>query len=317
MLNSNNINLKYYYLFKKLIPRVLQIKLRRILAKRKRRLYQNVWPIKEVQNPKPRSFTGWPEGKRFAIVLRHDVEKRRGYNRINNLMKVDEEYDFKSSFNIVPGLYEVSQEVTNDLINNGYEIGIHGWKHDGLLYFSRNVFMKRSQLINSALKKFNSVGFYSPSSHHRLEWIHDLNILYDSSTFDTDPFEPQPQGVDTIFPFIVSEEKDKKSYVEIPYTLPQDHTLFIILKEPNIDLWINKLNWIVSKGGMVCFNTHPDYMHFAEGKKRIDEYDANLYRSFLEYIKEEYNGEYYNFLPKQIAKYWLEINNCCSNNYLY
>ena len=38
---------------------------------------------------------------------------------------------------------------------------------------------------------------------HNLEWFHDLNVKYDSSTFDTDPFEPQPDGVGTIFPFWV------------------------------------------------------------------------------------------------------------------
>ena len=27
-----------------------------------------------------------------------------------------------------------------------------------------------------------------------LEWFHRLNIEYDTSTFDTDPFEPEPEG---------------------------------------------------------------------------------------------------------------------------
>ena len=40
-----------------------------------------------------------------------------------------------------------------------------------------------------------------------------LNIAYDASTFDTDPFEPQPDGVNTIFPFWVprrSESEDRE-----------------------------------------------------------------------------------------------------------
>src|SRR5438093_11418122 len=36
-----------------------------------------------------------------------------------------------------------------------------------------------------------------------LDWLHDLDVQYDASTFDTDPFEPQPDGMDTIFPFWV------------------------------------------------------------------------------------------------------------------
>jgi hypothetical protein len=98
--------------------------------------------------------------------------------------------------------------------------------------------------------------------HHNLEWMHELNIEYDLSTFDTDPFEPQPDGVMTIFPFWVSENGYSKGFVEMPYTLAQDHGLFIILQEQNIDVWKKKVDWIVQKGGMVLLNTHPDYINF-------------------------------------------------------
>ena len=36
---------------------------------------------------------------------------------------------------------------------------------------------------------------------HNLSWYHDLEIAHVSSTFDTDPFEPQPDAAGTIFPF--------------------------------------------------------------------------------------------------------------------
>ena len=80
---------------------------------------------------------------------------------------------------------------------------------------------------------------------HNLEWISDLEIQYDASTFDTDPFEPQPDGVETIFPFWVSRPSSLNSqlstlnhprsgYVELPYTLPQDSTVFNFLgKRPS------------------------------------------------------------------------------------
>ena len=63
-------------------------------------------------------------------------------------------------------------------------------------------------------------------------WLHELKIEYDSSTFDTDPFEPQPEPVTTIFPFVVMKHPEVlSSYVEIPYTLPQDFTLYVLMKE--------------------------------------------------------------------------------------
>ena len=42
--------------------------------------------------------------------------------------------------------------------------------------------------------------------YHNLDWIHDLDIYYDASTFDTDPFEPQPDGFKTIYPFTVKND---------------------------------------------------------------------------------------------------------------
>jgi hypothetical protein len=75
-----------------------------------------------------------------------------------------------------------------------------------------------------------------------LEWIHDLNIEYDASTFDTDPFEPQPEGVTTIFPFWIRGNGDQNGYVELPYTLSQDFTLFILMGEKSREIWKRKLD---------------------------------------------------------------------------
>jgi hypothetical protein len=46
--------------------------------------------------------------------------------------------------------------------------------------------------------------------YHDLELLHHLDIEYDASTFDTDPFEPQPDGMGTIFPFWVPNQDRKK-----------------------------------------------------------------------------------------------------------
>ena len=126
--------------------------------------------------------------------------------------------------------------------------------------------------------------------HHNLAWIHDLEIEYDASTFDTDPFEPQPDGVGTIFPFWVSKDGTQKGYVELPYTLPQDFTLFILMKEKNIDIWKQKLDWIAENGGMALVNTHPDYMNFDDGKLGIEEYPAQYYQSCLSTTKINMKG---------------------------
>jgi hypothetical protein len=49
-----------------------------------------------------------------------------------------------------------------------------------------------------------------------------LPFEYDSSYPDTDPFEPQPGGCCSWLPYF------NGPLVELPITLPQDHTLFVI-----------------------------------------------------------------------------------------
>jgi len=140
--------------------------------------------------------------------------------------------------------------------------------------------------------------------HHNLDWIHDLNVEYDASTFDTDPFEPQSDGVRSIFPFLVQGNEVHKGYIELPYTLPQDFTLFALMREKDIGIWKKKLDWIAENGGMALLNTHPDYMDFRGKKLKIDEYSYKYYEEFLHYIKAEYKTQYWHVLPKEMARFW-------------
>ena len=139
---------------------------------------------------------------------------------------------------------------------------------------------------------------------HNLYWMHELKLKYGTSTFDTDPFEPQPDGVGSIFPFWVKGGSDEAGYVELPYTLPQDHGLFIIMKEKTIDIWKQKLDWIAEQGGMALVNTHPDYMNFRGGTLKLGEYPAQYYEEFLRYIMARYRGKYWHVLPKDMARVW-------------
>jgi hypothetical protein len=147
---------------------------------------------------------------------------------------------------------------------------------------------------------------------HNLEWFSALNILYDASTFDTDPFEPQSDGVGTIFPFFVQGDKSGKGYVELPYTLPQDFTLFILMREKSIDIWKKKLDWIVEQGGMALINVHPDYMQFAGDRSGPEVYPAEYYGEFLTYLKERYFGQYWHVLPEVMANFYLDRTLICN-----
>jgi hypothetical protein len=295
---------KLYCHLKPVIPRWLQIKLRQKLISKKRLLYADVWPIDEKVKYSPHGWSGWPEGKQFALVITHDVETAKGLEKCIELTALDRNYNFRASINFVAKEYNVSEKLLEYLNNNGFEVGVHGLNHDGNLFRSRRVFDKQATEINYYLKKWEAVGFRCPSMYHNLEWISDLNIEYDSSTFDTDPFEPQPDGVGTIFPFWVEYDSGRRGYVELPYTLAQDHSLFIIMREKGIGIWKKKLDWVAEAGGMALLITHPDYMNFGGRKMKAEEYPVQFYTEFLEYIKYQYGGKYWNVLPKDMARFW-------------
>ncbi len=295
-----------YYVVKPLIPRELQIQLRRIIVSWRLKKNAHLWPIDEKAALTPEGWDGWPDGKRFAVVLAHDVETEKGQDRCHEVVALEERLGFRSSFNFVPEGYPVSPQLRRDLIKRGFEVAVHGLKHDGKLYRSKKSFYQKAIRINQYLKECGSVGFVSPSMHHNLEWTGALNLEYDISTFDTDPFEPQPDGVATIFPFFVHTNNGHKGFVELPYTLSQDFTLFILMKEKSTDIWKKKLDWIAETGGMALVITHPDYMNFSNNKHRLDEYPGKHYEDFLCYIKSSYEKQYWNSLPREMARFWKE-----------
>ena len=220
---------RIFYFLKPILPRRFQLSLRKKIIEIKVEKYRNVWPILESSSKHPDNWKGWPDDNKFALVLTHDVEHKKGYDRVVALMEMEKELGFVSSFNFVPERdYVVDKSMLNMLKDNNFEYGVHGLYHDGKLFSSKEIFLKRAKRINRYLNDWNAVGFRAPAMHHNLDWIGELNIDYDLSTFDTDPFEPQPDGVGTIFPFWVSNNHHKRGgYVELPYTLPQDFTVFV------------------------------------------------------------------------------------------
>ena len=251
-------------------------------------------------------WKGWPDGKRFALLLTHDVETANGQEKCMILASLEERLGFRSSFNFVAKEYNISSELKHHLVKNGFEVGVHGLYHDGNLFSSKKKFREQALEIKRYLEEWGAVGFRTPCMYHNLDWVQDLNIEYDSSTFDTDPFEPQPDGVGTIFPFWVQDGSSTKGFIELPYTVPQDFTLFILMEEKNIDIWKKKLDWIAEKGGMALFTTHPDYMNCEKGKCKMEEYPMEFYEELLGYVKKKYESQYWNPLPKEMARFWKE-----------
>jgi peptidoglycan/xylan/chitin deacetylase (PgdA/CDA1 family) len=284
---------------------------RRAIARRTLRSSEGVWPINPLAGKRPEGWPGWPERKKFAFVLTHDVEGSKGLDNCHRLAEAEKSLGFRSSFNFIPeGSYNTPATIREALAMDGFEVGVHDWRHDGKLYRSHKDFQAAAKRINFYLREWRALGFRSGFMHHNLDWLHDLNISYDMSTFDTDPFEPQPDGVDTIFPFWVTPPSTsraaglgrKSGYVEMPYTLPQDSTLFLLLQHKDNGLWKHKLDWIAQKGGMALLNVHPDYINF-ENTRSSAEFPLGFYTDFLKHVRAMYGNEAWFALPYQMAAY--------------
>jgi hypothetical protein len=113
-----------------------------------------------------------------------------------------------------------------------------------------------------------------------------LPFEYDSSYPDTDPFEPQPGGCCSWLPYL------NGGIVELPITLPQDHTVFVILRRDG-RLWIDKSELIRAAGGMALLITHPDY---------ADAAITRAYRELLAHFADDASA--WRALPVEVSRWW-------------
>lgn len=294
-----------YYLLKRFMPRRARLRLRRVYQGRGPvspigwPIEQGLVRIREQQAAAALEDAGmaeaacidfWPDGRDSAFVITHDVEGPDGMGRVMQLAQIDARHGFVSSFNFVPERYKVDVGLRRELHDMGFEVGVHGLKHDGLLFWSSRVFSGRACKINRFVANWEASGFRAPLTHRQPVWMQALNVDYDSSFFDTDPFEPMPGGTGSIWPYFCGR------FVELPYTLPQDSTLFELLGECGPSIWLDKLSFITRHRGMALVNVHPDYIFKERSRTRA-------YETLLAKARE---SGCWNALPKDVACWWRE-----------
>jgi glycosyltransferase involved in cell wall biosynthesis len=297
---------RLYYTLKPFLPWRLRMAARGAVARRKRVHVEGIWPINEAAGRVPPEWKGWPNQKKFAFVITHDVEGPEGLAKCRPLAELEMSMGFRSSFNFIPeGSYSVPAELRAWLVGHGFEVGIHDLHHDGKLYHSRTSFRRKAAHINHYIKEWHASGFRSGFMLRQLDWIHDLDITYDASTFDTDPFEPQPDAAGTIFPYWIPSGEDAagQGYVELPYTLPQDSTLFLVLKERSSAIWLRKVDWIAERGGMALVNVHPDYIDF-NGTGNSRTFDVGAYCSLLRHLAGNHAHNYWHVTARELAVWY-------------
>lgn len=300
---ARSVLLRAYYLVRPLLPRRLQIMLRQVFAKQQGVPEFPRWPLETSLHDMYQWLFGlltsiaggpvpwidvWPSGKNWAFVLTHDVETAVGVARRELLRAPERRYGFRSSWNFVPERYQLDQNVVRELRSQDCEIGVHGLRHDGRDLESRRMLSKRLPGIRAAAVRWQATGFRSPATQRHWELMPMLGFDYDSSYTDTEPYEPQPGGCCTFWPYFNQDQ------VELPITLPQDHTLFSVLREAHPDLWRKKARELNRRGGMVLVLAHPDY---ASDPKLLAAWEA-LLAEFAD------DPTMWQALPREVATWW-------------
>jgi hypothetical protein len=293
-----------YYVLKPALPRSLVVRTRRRRQRRAASAFPLGWPIEDRYRRFLWDVAGelmaaegrtelpfiwfWPSGARYAFVLTHDVETAEGQRFAPRVADLEQRLGLRSSFNLVAERYPLDAGLVAELVARGFEVGVHGRRHDGRELRSRRVFLRHARHINRHLHRLGAVGFRSPLTLRNPEWMQALDVEYDASFFDTDPFEPLPGGTMSIWPFTMGR------FLELPYTLPQDHTLVDVLGERRPRLWLEKTAYLRRFGGMALLNAHPDYLR--DGRY------WEVYAAFLEELSGD--GCRWNALPRELARWW-------------
>ena len=234
----------------------------------------------------------WPDGAPAAAIVTHDVETEIGRDFCPELMDTDDEFGFKSSFQLVPEKrYEVTQPFLDELARRGFEVNVHDLYHDGNLFRNHEEFLRRASKINGYLKKFNAVGFRSGALYRNLHWYDAFKFSYDMSVPNVGHLDAQTGGCCTVMPYFVGK------ILEMPVTVTQDYSLFHILGSYSTSLWEEQCRMILGGHGLISVIVHPDYI--------INKKANNTYRrllAHLAYLREKLFV--WSTTPREINNWW-------------
>lgn len=291
-----------YYTARPLLPRRAQMGLRRAFSRLQARSAFPRWPVEpalhdladlvlarlaEARGGPVPYIAPWPTGRSWALVLTHDVEHAAGLESIEPLRRIEADAGLRSAWYLVPERYGVDDPVVERLDRLGCEVGVHGLRHDGRDLESLRTLRRRLPAIRSWAERWGASGFRAPALHHVAAWMPMLGFDYDTSCFDTDPYEPMPGGCCSWLPYF------NQDLVELPVTLTQDHTVFVLLRRDE-SLWREKAERLRERGGMALLITHPDYM--------LEPARLEAYERFVGAFADD--PTVWAALPREVAAWW-------------
>lgn len=240
-----------------------------------------------------RPYGGWPEGKRFAVALTHDVDTAEGYPQIPEFLAVEKAHGVTSCWNVVLRSCLRRLCVLDALAGAGHEIGLHGSSHDNRLAFLEPSAMRRRfEACEPICRAYQIRGFRSPSlcrTNALFERIAE-RFDYDSSCPDTE----SGTGCCTVFPFF------RGRLLELPLSVPLDSALLARGYSPAriLRVWREKIAWIRRVGGLAVVGVHPE-RHFSGNRGMLAAYDRLLDSLCAD-------PQAWIARPRDVARWWRE-----------
>jgi len=238
----------------------------------------------------------WPGGKRYCVVLTHDVDTQHGIRAMERVWNIESSYGLASSWNIVGRLFEGNERAIDRLAKDGCEIGLHGDDHRlRMPYLPAGAIIGRIAKYKKFLETYRIQGFRSPyylRSPALLSAVSRL-FVYDSSIPDVDTFSlcVDRGGCCSVLPFRIG------TLVELPVTLPYEIVLHMGVRPRGLNaFWREKIEWIKSAGGMILVNTHPEPSYLLEPDV------SRAYGELLAALAGD--GSAWYALPGEVAGWW-------------
>jgi peptidoglycan/xylan/chitin deacetylase (PgdA/CDA1 family) len=239
----------------------------------------------------------WPEGKRFAVSLCHDVDSARGLSNAERFTRLEQKYGMVSAWYVVPRRCASAKGQLRSLLEQGHEIGCHGYDHRNRTpYLPPELIEQRLAGFQDFFDNYQIEGYRSPGLLRTASLYKVLPSFfgYDSSVPDTEWFTgvSAANGCCTVFPFW------RDGILILPLTVPQDALLIHYGYKPAqiLEEWIKKIEWIEQVGGLAMVTTHPED-HYSARPEML-----RIYGQLLSYLATK--GHAWLARPVDIGRWW-------------
>ena len=192
-------------------------------------------------------------------------------------------------------LYKLNHELLHQATNNGFEIGLHDYNHDGrLVMLNEKEIKNRISLSQDFIKEYSVEGIRSPGFLRSMKFYSVIKELfnYDMSIVDYSFLFPYPgDGCRTSQPLLFED------LILLPSSLIRDGEALALGLKPKeiLNTWITKYNWLKSKNSLIVLLTHPD-KGFSGRKDMLE-----IYKIFLEYVTND--DDCWASTAKEVTKY--------------